>query len=152
MDMAQIHCCCGCRPAAAALIQSLAWELPSAAGAAFKNKIPLYSWISFQKAQQHIALDPWKVVFFEEQYCFHWPLAAIAYSQWFNFCKQWPRKGNPQATSHKCGFLSQGTEKRWRSHPILTAKVGTDSLRYVLRHWNGDCNTDKLGKEVLEKI
>ena len=33
-DVAQIHCCCGIEWAAEALIQSLAWELPYAMGAA----------------------------------------------------------------------------------------------------------------------
>lgn len=37
------------------------------------------------------------------------------------------RRGNPQATSHKCGLLGQGADMRQVfNHQVLTAKVDTE--------------------------
>ena len=41
------------------------------------QELHLYLWISFQKLEQHIALDTMKAVFFGAQQCFHWHLAVI---------------------------------------------------------------------------
>ena len=55
----------------------------------------------------------------------------------------------PQATSVVCLAREQYEMEIWQ--PSFN-KVGTDSMYGVLRKLKQGCNTEELGKELLEKI